>query len=78
MDGKIYVVQSRPITTLFPLPTLSNEGEGEDALQVYFSFNAGENDDSFIYVLCVWVFTHMFSQISKIPHLSSSQQQFRE
>ena len=38
IDGKIYVVQSRPITTLFPLP---NAGE-EDSLQVYFSFNAGE------------------------------------
>ena len=41
IDGKIYVVQSRPITTLFPLPTI-NQGEEKDELQVYFSFNAGE------------------------------------
>jgi len=42
VDGKIYVVQSRPITTLFPLPTTVNHEEEKDALQVYFSFNAGE------------------------------------
>ena len=34
-DGQIFVVQSRPITTLFPLPNVPAE-----PLQVYFSFNA--------------------------------------
>ena len=38
VDGKIYVVQSRPITTLYPSVS---KGE-EESLQVYFSFNAGE------------------------------------
>ncbi len=41
-DGRIYIVQSRPITTLFPLPDFTTSG----SRQVYFSFNAGE---------CVWV-----------------------
>ena len=37
LDGKIFVVQSRPITTLFPLPNVPAE-----PFQVFFSFNAGK------------------------------------
>lgn len=35
--GRLYLVQSRPITTLFPVPTPLPE---DDALHVYLSFNA--------------------------------------
>jgi pyruvate,water dikinase len=35
-NGKNYIVQSRPITTLFPLP----KDDPTDSLQIYFSFNA--------------------------------------
>ena len=34
-EGTIYIVQSRPITTLFPLPDVP-----EEPLQIFFSFNA--------------------------------------
>ena len=37
-DGSISIVQSRPITTLFPLPS----NVPMEPLQVFFSFNAGE------------------------------------
>ena len=36
-EGEIYIVQSRPITTLFPLPNVPL-----DPLKVFFSFNASE------------------------------------
>ncbi|MBO0796429.1 MAG: hypothetical protein J2P36_36530, partial [Ktedonobacteraceae bacterium] len=34
-DGKLWLVQSRPITTLYPLP----DNASDDDLRVYFSFN---------------------------------------
>ena len=37
-DGSISIVQSRPITTLFPMP----ENVPMEPLQVFFSFNAGK------------------------------------
>lgn len=37
-DGQIYIVQSRPITTLFPLPN----NVPAQPLQVFFSFNASK------------------------------------
>jgi len=43
-NGIIYIVQSRPITTLFPLPTSK-----ESSLQVFFSFNAVQGIVSPIY-----------------------------
>lgn len=45
-NGIIYIVQSRPITTLFPLPTST---EDDSSLQVLFSFNAVQGIVSPIY-----------------------------
>ena len=45
-NGIIYIVQSRPITTLFPLPTST---EDDSSLQVFFSFNAVQGIVSPIY-----------------------------
>ena len=49
-DGKIQVVQSRPITTLFPLPS----NVPEDPLQVFFSFGAGEYNMSSFCFFVAW------------------------
>jgi pyruvate,water dikinase len=36
-DGKLWLTQSRPITTLYPLP--ANAPDNDEELRVYFSFN---------------------------------------
>ena len=46
-NGIIYIVQSRPITTLFPLPTSTEDDSS--SLQVFFSFNAVQGIVSPIY-----------------------------
>jgi rifampicin phosphotransferase len=40
IDGKIWLLQARPITTLFPLP--ASAPETDDDLRVYFSFSVAQ------------------------------------
>ena len=39
-DGGVWLLQARPVTTLFPLPDEAPAGDGE--LRVYFSFNVAQ------------------------------------
>ena len=40
-QGRLWLTQARPITTLFPLPARASQAD-EDDLRVYFSFNVAQ------------------------------------
>ena len=68
--GKLWLVQSRPITTLYPLP--DNAPEMDDVLRVYFSFNILQGVYRPLTPMGIAVFRLFGSTIAGLFHLAPS------
>ncbi len=68
--GKLWLVQSRPITTLYPLP--DNAPERDDILRVYFSLNVLQGVYRPFTPLGIALFRLLGSSIAGLIHLTPS------
>ncbi len=75
-SGRLYILQSRPITSLYPLPDLPKNAQPEDGPRLYINFNAIQGVNDPLTPLGIDALRLIFGSVRELLHIDSQPRDF--